>query len=891
MDCTESLKPIWGKTSPTQDGLWIPLYVHHHDTCLIITKLWEEWVSESVRGVICGSMACDDEKACKILRFLAASHDIGKCIPAFQTRKLYLNPTFQNEQLKRLEVSGLDYNKNLAEPDAIKHSVATEWILEKNGVHRSLALIGGGHHGKPPGDSIRKVEAYQDNVGARSDKWKAVQYGFLEYALQLSGLTKDEIVSVRVKPPGESLMTGLLIMADWIASNEYLFPMGNSSDYSEAELDKRAVSGWDNFHLLKKWVHKEMPDVGSLFEERFGFSPRPFQSSALSAASAMDRPGIVVIEAPMGEGKTEAALGMAELLTVKFGLSGVFFALPSQATSDGLFPRVVNWIENLSLGKESSKTIFLAHGKADFNRDYNQIHKMSAYQTDDSLVVHEWFRGRKKGILSDFVVGTVDQILMAGLKRKHLSLRHLGLANKVVIIDEVHAYDEYMGSYLEKSLSWLGAYNVPVILLSATLPISRRKKLIEAYLRGKRIRPLDGDWQRDVCYPLITTACSAEIECTCPPSSNRKSEVDIIRLRDENLIERIASSSENGGYVGIIVNTVNRAQRICRELADRFGRESVELLHSRFTAYDRAENEARVMSKLKGGRQNPPFRLFVVGTQVMEQSLDLDFDVLFTDICPMDLLLQRIGRLHRHDNLRPTGLEKPICYVVTDGEGRLGADIVYGKFMNYNTEALLPDRVSLPDDIPILVQRAYGGRLEVPPRIKDDYDEAYRIKELEIQDKEIRAKQFQVCYPNVTDLMHWLDDDLSGEADVEAKATVRDIDSSLEVTLFKIDEQGLLATVSGPKINMDDITIADDTISLIMAGNRISLPHAVISKHKINKVMEELKPNTELLPASIRESSWVNGELFLILDSNGKAQVGDTAVHYDEEYGMVVDRK
>ena len=218
----------------------------------------------------------------------------------------------------------------------------------------------------------------------------------------------------------------------------------------------------------------------------------------------MDTPGLIIVEAPMGEGKTEAALAMAEIIAKKNGHTGLFFALPTQATSDGIFPRVVKWLEKVSLNEGSSKTIFLSHSRSEFNKTYAEIPLSSNCSSEDRLIIHEWFYGKKKRILSDIVVGTIDQILMAGLKRKHLPMRHLGLCNKVVVIDEVHAYDAYMGNYLEKCLMWLSSFNVPVILLSATLPIARRKKLVDAYMNGRGLNAKGETWETDIRYPLIT---------------------------------------------------------------------------------------------------------------------------------------------------------------------------------------------------------------------------------------------------------------------------------------------------------------------------------------------------------------------------------------------------
>lgn len=180
----------------------------------------------------------------------------------------------------------------------------------------------------------------------------------------------------------------------------------------------------------------------------------------------------------MGIGKTEAALAATEILASRFGYGGMFFGLPTQATANGIFDRIHSWAS----GTDDIHSLRLAHGMTDMNDEYCEMfHGRASDISDDdndNIMVHTWFEGRKQALLSEFVVATVDQFLMASLKQKHVMLRHLGLAGKTVIIDECHAYDRYMYVYLENSLRWMAAYNVPVIILSATLPPDKRAELI-----------------------------------------------------------------------------------------------------------------------------------------------------------------------------------------------------------------------------------------------------------------------------------------------------------------------------------------------------------------------------------------------------------------------------
>ena len=173
----------------------------------------------------------------------------------------------------------------------------------------------------------------------------------------------------------------------------------------------------------------------------------------------------------------------------RFGLGGVFFGLPTQATANGIFPRLLGWADTQS-EKTLPQAIKLAHGMAELNECYLRLQGRGVQLEEDAqeehrVQVHQWFRGNKQVLLANFVIGTVDQLLLAALAQKHVMLRHLGLAGKVVIIDECHAYDTYMNCYLDRTLEWLGWYKVPVILLSATLPARRRTELVEAYQQKK----------------------------------------------------------------------------------------------------------------------------------------------------------------------------------------------------------------------------------------------------------------------------------------------------------------------------------------------------------------------------------------------------------------------
>lgn len=896
---SETAKSLWAKASQNNKPSWTPLYIHMMDSAAVCSILWKRWLPDSVRtritiGITNGGRPMDLNLSNNIAAFICGVHDIGKATPAFQSRSLsnkILTETFH----RALSDCNLPFRNDLNDPGAIPHSTASELILEREGFDRSLAVIPGGHHGfTPTKKELRLLPTeYPFNTGFDDDGWRSVQKELVEFCCRICNVSLETLKSIKIDINAQILLTGLSVMSDWIASNEQLFPLTVTID--EVDYNRRLCSAVADMRIPSRWIAGNITDCMLLFKDRFSFSPRPFQKIALEIASAVSSPGLMIMEAPMGEGKTEAALAVSEMLMHRFGAGGMMFALPTQATADGLFPRIRNWLETSSQHGQSFHTIFLAHGKSRYNMDYNSLDHIGFCGKECSTsrgVIHDWFTGKRKGILSDFVIGTVDQVLMMGLKQKHCEMRHLGLSGKIVIIDECHAYDAYMGSYLSKALEWLGSYGVPTILLSATLPPERRRTLIESYTSCKTIYEMTNDES----YPRITYSDGKNVKITTPASSNRSKAVSIVRISNNDLLDRIRDVSSEGGYVGVIVNTVRRAQQLRSKLVEIFQPGEIRLLHSGFTSLDRSLHESEVLESLGSGlRRPPPFRLVVVGTQVMEQSMDLDFDALFTDLCPMDLLLQRIGRLHRHDNDRPASMRVPTCYVIEDDEGfDPGSEAVYGRYQLYNTHEILPKVINLPDDIPDLVNRAYDPEgVDVPEYVRDDYLASKTIQLDMVKDKERRARIFQIGSPGkMHDLTGWLKDSANDTPDGRrAEATVRDSDRSVEVILIQRIDGALrllpwVPEYGGRAIRTDTVPPLD--VAFTMAGCKVPLPRALVSRDTDRVIDEISNRNSMEIPRCWDQSEWLNGELFVILNERLEADVCGKTVSYDDEKGMMI---
>ncbi|MCH4039038.1 MAG: CRISPR-associated helicase Cas3' [Lachnospiraceae bacterium] len=917
---SEETKALWAKKSDeTGTFRWLPLIVHLQDTMNVAVFLWNHWMSQGQRNDIVSQMENGDEElAGNLVQFLGGIHDIGKATPVFQAQKGFSSSRdLDQELLEKLERAGFC---GMTEFDPkfkgySYHSLAGACILRRYGVREDVTSIIDAHHGKPVDSEeyYSRQKAYSSNYyqveDSRSEtwaRWENVQKSIFNWALNKSGLYDVENIP-EISKPAQVLLSGLVIMADWIASNEVYFPLLPIDQENVENPSERFRSG------IKKWFShlplevEEPTDADKLYQARFGFLPRDFQKTIFDTAQHISKPGIIVIEAPTGCGKTEVALATAEQVAAKTGRCGLFFGLPTQATSNGIFPRVCEWLRNLSNAYGTISSIRLQHGKAALNKLMNQLsssHIDEDEGNDGSVVVNQWFAGRKKAILDDYVVGTVDQFLLASLKQKHLALRHLGLDKKVVIIDEVHAYDAYMQQYLDQSLKWMGAYGVPVILLSATLPAEKRRDFIVSYLRGTGMKMrdilLDNVDFNTKRYPLMTyTDGSRVIQETGFPLQKGKT-VQISKLAEDSLYDKIAELIQDGGALGIIVNTVRRAQKIAERCSELFGEDTVLLLHSNFIATDRVKKEDQLLH-LIGKHAKRPERLIVVGTQVIEQSLDIDFDVLITDLCPMDLMIQRIGRLQRHDIVRPQTHQNPVTYVMGMDEPLVfekGSTYVYEKYLLARTQYFMPPEIHIPEDVSRLVQETYDFANTEPDYQGDQLDEYLECKksfEIHRDNQQQNAQTFQIGTPSIkinpekNNLTGWLETPDKSESEEKACAQVRDTNETIEVIAVRRcgSGYGFFAPENPSARDISD-KISDPDIAQQLAGQTLRLPPSVIRGKKVDRVIEWLEDYNRRYLRNWQNQTWLKGTLGVIFDESGIFRIDDLNIclQYDCQYGL-----
>lgn len=891
---------------------WLPFWMHSFDTAGIMEKLAQKRLPESISDYLCDECG-GREKLFSTLKFCALVHDIGKLTIVFQSR-IYDAVDFS----PFADCMELPKSSSLVNASDTPHALASEAILLKHGCPKGVASIAGAHHGRPSAladvcDQISgactAVENFYGKRGKYRQLFEVLWKEWIDFSLECAGFSElSDLPDMAV--PAQVVISGMLVMADWIASNTTYFPLISADQKGEfGDYPKRIENAWTTIGFPNMWESKARFGLDDeAFKERFGFLPNPTQADIISTATDAESSGIYVIEAPMGLGKTEAALALSEILAARAGAGGMFFGMPTQATSNGIFPRLEKWADGLAEDEQTLLAIKLAHGNAALNEDYRELftgHSNLNIESDSGLIVHDWFSGRKQTLLSDFVIGTVDQLLMAALKQKHVMLKHFGLSGKVVVVDECHAYDAYMSQYLDMAIKWLGIYKVPVIILSATLPEKRRAELIEAYTDSEKHRTkhteahvdktiADEAWKHSLAYPLLTYTENNAVKQKALAFDGENKEVSVRRIIRDEVAATAGYAVERGGCVGVIVNTVRKAQEIAAELQSAFPKAEVIIMHAQFIMTDRAKREEQILKRV-GKHSTPESRrgLIIVGTQVLEQSLDLDFDLMITELCPMDLLLQRTGRLHRHNRVRPQGLETASCFVLdeTDDSFDSGSAAIYGEWLLMRTRALLPNKLTIPSDIPLLVQQTYDEtNNEMLGELTEGMKKAQEENKLRTGKKRSSAGNYLISKPSNKKgkcLDGWLDNDIKPNNEQTGEKAVRDGDPSVDVIALMRDGEGLIRIIADKS---ETIIPADRPPSreeaLLIARQKLRLPGFFGRRWKIDDTIEQLEAETQNVFSAWQDSALLKEEVVLLFDEDLNADLAGVQLHYDIKTGL-----
>lgn len=920
----------WAK-SRDREGRWLSLRSHHADAQNVARWLLANWVPRSVLESI--APGTDIDLGTKIARFLAGVHDVGKVGPAFTAMDPVLHARMEGLGFVGAPaLSGRDAHHTLT-----GYHLVVAFLMGKGMsklTARTWATVVAGHHGAMPSqvrlnraDPRREPSIYGDASGGH-DLWREVATRLLDEQWERSGLAGLSGAGLPPLPlSGQVVVGGLVIMVDWIASNTTWFPLVDGGATDPGLEDERAVAALGVLNLPGPWTPLPPPaDPVELFRSRFPFfervSPRPFQLDAVHLAQTVTEPSLVVLEAAPGEGKTEAALAVAEVLAARFGLGGILFALPTMATADAMFSRTLKWLDHV--GEEQmpvGASVWLGHSRRRLNREYRGLGSpvlSEVYDGDGAapgrVVAHEWLT-RKKALLATTVVSTVDQVLLAALSLKHGALRLLGVAGKVVVVDEVHAFDPFVRTHLCVLLRWLAELRVPVILASATLPSAIRAELLAAYApEVTEIDPVAG-------YPRLTAVgVSGASRILTPRPSGRASTFELGWVGSEPslLAAELGASLREGGCALVVRNTVESARRTAEELHSYTGW-PVECHHSRFMAADRSAHDDSLLARFgppeavarrEGAR---PERVIIVATQVAEMSLDVDFDIVATDLAPMDAMLQRIGRCHHHEGrARPRAVATPRVLVISDLDQDTAPETMVdrGSRAVYGLSALLraasalhalpAARLSTPEQIAPLVERAFSDDVElVPAAWRAAFTASLRTEAEELHRRRTHARAGEIATPEQLSgdfgppsLIGWnrAGEAASGEdeSSPSVQAAVRDGTPSVELVVLETDAMGPLVPerITGELVRLDPEAPVSSDQADAMCGCvvRVAVPRGWDAE----RFRAQLVAGT---PEAWRDEPRLCRWPVLLLDPTGKREFADLVWTYSETRGLEVVRR
>ena len=570
---------------------------------------------------------------------LAGLHDLGKISPGFQRKcAVWLA---ENDLVKVDRNCCWDTSME-SDHGKVSHS-AIQAFLTAAAVERKAAkfvsAVLGAHHGRltPPNDRGYLPQRRISETFSKID-WDAERLSAAQAVWGLFGASNPMLPNDN--SPSLWWLAGLTSVADWIGSDERFFSPDRSA--AGAFCSAQAKNALNEIGFFSPALLK-----GLKFEALFDFHPNEMQEKALATING---PGVYVIEAPMGMGKTDAALGVAYQLLAAGKAKGIYFALPTQATSNRIHLRMNEFLQRIA----PDSSCRLIHSNSWLMSSSPALVPAPTVPRgladDDARAGRDWFSSAKRALIAPFGVGTVDQALLGVVAAKHFFVRHFALAGKVVILDEVPSYDVYTGTLIDKLITTLEGLGCTVIVLSATLTAKRRGQLVSASHDLAR--------ETEVAYPLITGRRDGELLAPVaaePPPSRTV----LVEFLPASAAEKEAAAvAQNGGAVLWICNTVGSAQEQFRRFQSQGLRAG--LLHSRYPFWRREALEAEWMQRLgKNGKDR--CASILVSTQVVEQSVDLDADLLVTELAPSDMLLQRIGRLWRHERKQRPVAAARVC--------------------------------------------------------------------------------------------------------------------------------------------------------------------------------------------------------------------------------------
>lgn len=737
------LTRYWGKAGQESD--YHPLIYHQLDVAATGVALLD--AMPQLHHRLAALSGLDPRSVLRWIGFFLAIHDLGKFSSAFQQLRKDLHPVQDSAYFYTIRhdtLGHLAWRELFAEDDQLIERIAN-WPEGEDPIELIDAWVQcvTGHHGQPPSLQTAPISDHfsrEDQDAMRM--WMGIAADlFLPDCSQPIELSLDELE--QRKADFSWYLAGLSTLADWLGSNQDYFPYCIEALTAQQYLEHNALP-----HARRAVANSGLLPAGTadfagpqfLFD--FLTSPTPLQQACLELP-LQGGAQLFLLEDVTGAGKTEAAFILLARMMAADHAQGAYIALPTMATANAMYSRTANVYRKLYRQAQATPSLVLAHGGRHLDRAFRDslIHpellpgegQYEAGEFDAEARCNAWLAdNNKKALLAQIGVGTIDQALLAVLQSRHQSLRLLGLVDKVLIVDEVHASDTYMHTLLCQLLTLHARAGGSAILLSATLPASMREELIHAF-NGELGDSLTEPQYLE--YPLLTTASPAnppKYQPVATRDSVRRS-LEITLFHDpEQTVDWTVEQANQGRCLAWIRNTVNDAVDAWQKLSAKLGEDRVTLFHARFAMGDRLDIERDVLSAF-GTDSTADTRAgrVVIATQVIEQSLDLDFDEMVSDLAPIDLLIQRAGRLKRHLRDRSgnclEGAESdqrgsPCLRVLTpnpdeDSDERWvlrflpGTGAVYpdhGRLWLTAKEISKRGRIRIPEDLRGLIESVYG---------------------------------------------------------------------------------------------------------------------------------------------------------------------------------------
>ena len=614
MDITK----IWAKTAPKKS-----LIDHMLETGIVTECLIDaDGMYRPVLSRLSEITGCDNNKLSAKIVFICAIHDIGKAHPIFQgrdaetleiLRRKNLNQASFDTRFRHEQYGANIFDRLSAEDVDIKNSDIISQIIRM-------------HHQKEQKKNS-DIDIIKIDDKEKAKKWRHIQKEIYDYIKNVFHFDNLNLINKNISKSElfvvQNAILGIMITSDWIASNNYVFdnqPYKNIDEFLKSR-KLQALKFLNNEGMIRQQI-----PVMQDFKSAFGFNGRPVQNDVEKIVHKNDIK-CMLIESDCGSGKTEAALYAAAVLGNRSGLSGIYMGLPTGVSAEAIQNRVDEFLTS--------------HGM-----------RNTKLYTSKSMLLREpdkkpiWTDISRQRLLTSSAVGTVDQVMTVARLARFESVRMNGFASKVLIIDEIHAYDTYMLAVIRGLLMICGELGVPVIMLSATLPISTKKGLLGVV--GNR------DMELHNGYPMISYVTKdgdvyEQVSNQYMPDKKISCKLLPILNNNDEIARYAVDAVKDGGCECVIMNTVADAICVYDKIKEKKSDNcKIILYHSRMTINARDKKSREILKMCGKDRSERPERAIIVGTQVLEQSLDIDVDYMIIAICPIDLLFQRIGRYHRH---------------------------------------------------------------------------------------------------------------------------------------------------------------------------------------------------------------------------------------------------